>query len=78
MSDMLSPVGNAFALAYFDFDHGSYLTDYSRVLQKQLPSEFHVAFTESNYLAIRDVIEERFAVWRANPQASSSVSPNER
>jgi hypothetical protein len=33
------------------------------VLQRDLPSEFHVAFTEANYQAIRGVIDVRYAAW---------------
>src|SRR5215210_232011 len=65
IDDMLSKEGNAFARAYFDFDHGQYLTDYARVLQGSLPSEFHVVYSEENYQAIRPVIDARFETWRS-------------
>src|SRR6188474_3048487 len=52
INDMLSDEGNAFAQRYFDFERGSYLKDYARTLQRDLPSEFHVPFTEQNYQAI--------------------------
>jgi hypothetical protein len=64
VSDMLSTEGDAFARAYFDFDHGQYLADYARVLQRRLPSEFHVLFTDENYKTIGAVIDRRFAAWR--------------
>lgn len=64
IDEMLSNEGNAFARTYFDFEHGDYLKDYSRVLQRDLPSEFHVAYTEGNYQAIRDVIDTRYAAWQ--------------
>ena len=34
IDEMLNDEGNAFASAYFDFDHGAYLSDYARALQK--------------------------------------------
>ena len=64
IDDMLSDEGNAFAQSYFSFESGSYLKDYARTLQRDLPSEFHVPFTEQNYEAIRAVIDQRFADWR--------------
>lgn len=63
ISDMLSDQGNAFARSYFDFDHGQYLSDYAKVLQKELPSEFHVEYTEANYQAIKPVIDSRYGQW---------------
>jgi hypothetical protein len=67
--DMLSDEGNAFARDYFDFDCGAYLADYARVLQRDLPSQYHVPFTDENYRALRDVIDARHAEWRARPPA---------
>lgn len=66
ISDMLSDEGNAFAQAYFDFERGEYLRDYAQVLQRDLPSEFHVAYTEQNYQSMRAVIDARYAAWQAN------------
>ena len=64
IDDMLSDEGNAFAQSYFDFERGGYLKDYARTLQRDLPSEFHVPFTEQNYQAIRAVIDQRYDDWR--------------
>jgi hypothetical protein len=64
VDDMLSDDGNAFARSYFDFERGDYLEDYVRVLQRDLPSEFHVPFTEENYRAIAATIDARYAAWR--------------
>lgn len=61
-SDMLSPAGNAFAQAYFDYDRGQYLADYEEVLVGALPSVFHVEYTEDNYRRLAARIDER---WRA-------------
>ena len=63
IDEMLSDEGNAFAQSYFDFERGEYMKDYARVLQRDLPSEFHVPFTEANYQAIRGVIDVRYAAW---------------
>ncbi len=63
IDNMLSQVGNAFALHYFEFDRGQYLQDYAATLQTDLPSEFHVQYTEDNYQKIRAVIERRYQEW---------------
>lgn len=66
IDDMLSDEGNAFAQAYFDFERGDYLKDYVRVLQRDLPSEFHVPYTEPNYREMSAVIDARYAAWKAD------------
>jgi hypothetical protein len=63
ISDMLSNDGNAFARAYFDFENGKYLADYCKCLQKALPSEFHVPYTEANEALIHNVISQRYQEW---------------
>lgn len=62
-SDMLSSKGNAFAMFYFDFSNGSYLSDYHEYLQKELPTEFHVPYTQENENIIHVVISERYDEW---------------
>jgi hypothetical protein len=64
IDDMLSEEGNAFAMAYFDFDHGKYIHDYIATLQGDLPTEFHVDYTEENYEKMRQVIDRRYAEWK--------------
>ncbi len=64
VDNMLSDEGNAFAQDYFDFDKGQYLKDYMRVLQGNLPSEFHIEFTEDNFSRIKKVIDKRFKDWK--------------
>lgn len=66
IDDMLSERGNAFAMDYFDFNRGSYLADYSQALQKSLPSELHVAYSEENYRVLRERIDERYRRWSAS------------
>ena len=63
VSDMLSERGNAFARSYFDFENGSYLSDYEQYLKKNLPSEFHVPYTADNERVIHQVIKSRYEEW---------------
>lgn len=64
ISDMLNDEGNAFARHYFDFGKGNYLADYAEHLQKELPTELHVAYTPENEATIHRVIDRRFAEWK--------------
>lgn len=64
VDEMLSEEGNDFAFSYFDFDHGQYLKDYEAALQRSLPSEFHVDYTEDNYQKLRQVIDRRYEEWK--------------
>ena len=64
ISDMLSDEGNAFAMAYFEFDEGNYIKDYINHLQKGLPSEFHVSYTPENERIIHAVINRRYMEWK--------------
>lgn len=63
--DMLSEEGNAFAMHYFGFEHGRYMQDYKRTLQRRLPTEYHVAYTEDGYTRLRQVIDRRYQEWKA-------------
>jgi hypothetical protein len=65
VDDMLSDEGNAFAMHYFDFDRGKYLHDYAETLQRGMPSEFHVEYSEENYQRIKAVIDRRYQLWKA-------------
>ena len=64
ISDMVNEEGNAFGMYYFDFEKGKYISDYIGTLQGDLPSEFHVVYTEENYARLKSVIEKRFEEWR--------------
>jgi hypothetical protein len=64
IDDMLSEAGNAFAMHYFDFERGRYLKDYIGTLQRGLPTEFHIDFTEDNYQAMKSVIDRRYEEWK--------------
>lgn len=63
VSDMVSDAGNAFGLHYFDFEKGKYISDYFTLLKGDLPSEFHVEYTEANYARLKERIDERFTRW---------------
>ena len=68
----LNEEGNAFAQEYFNFDTGSYLEDYGRVLVKGLPSQYHVQDTWTNFDRLRPVLDKRLQNWRsrgAGPRA---------
>ncbi len=64
ISDMLSAEGNAFAQAYFDFDKGRYLEDYSKYLQRDLPTQLHVPYNAGNEATIHAVISKRYREWK--------------
>lgn len=77
VDDMLSDEGNAFAQYYFDFDEGGYLSDYMGLLQAGLPSEYHIPLTEENYQQLKQIIDRRYAEWKARTQGLSSQSPKD-
>jgi len=62
----LNDEGNAFAQAYFDFERGSYIEDYDRVLVGSLPSQYHVADTWENFEKLQPILDKRLAEWRKN------------
>jgi hypothetical protein len=64
VSDMLSEEGNAFAMHYFDYERGNYISDYKSALQGSLSSEFHVQYTEENYSKLRAIIDRRYSEWK--------------
>ena len=63
VGDMLSETGNEFAAYYFDYDNGDYLNDYVGTLQGDLPSEFHIPYSEENYRKIAALVDRRFSSW---------------
>jgi hypothetical protein len=64
IDDMLSDEGNAFAQHYFDFEKGQYIHDYIGLLQGNLPSEFHIDFTDENYAQLKAIIDKRYRQWK--------------
>jgi hypothetical protein len=65
MLDDLNETGNRFALSYFEFNTGRYLSDYGSALAQNLPSVYHVADTWENYKKLKPVVDERFSAWQA-------------
>ena len=66
VDDMMDDAGNAFARAYFDFEHGKYLEDYEDVLGRGLPTLYHVEDSWANFDRMASRIDERFAQWHAS------------
>jgi len=60
----LNDEGNAFAQEYFNFETGSYLKDYQRLLLGALPSLYHVQDTWANFDTLRPVLDKRLRAWR--------------
>lgn len=75
-SDMLNDAGNAFARDYFDFHNGHYLYDYEKYLLRDLPSTFHVPYTEENEKIIHAVFDKRYKDWvrRQDPEHINAVN----
>jgi hypothetical protein len=71
VDDMLSDEGNAFALHYFDFDKGTYLQDYTELLQGTLPTEFHIDYNEANYQCMKEMIDRRYQEWKKSRRLQS-------
>lgn len=69
VSDMLTDEGNAFALAYFDFDKGPYLKDYEETLIGDHESTWHIPYTEANYRKMKALLDRRYEEWKADPTA---------
>ena len=69
ISDMLSDQGNAFAMHYFDYTNGKYLGDYQRILQGSLASEFHVIYSDANYLKLQSAIDQHYKHWLTGNEA---------
>ncbi len=63
VDDMMSDIGNGFAVAYFDFDRGKYLDDYDSLLCVGCETMYHVEDTPENYARICARITERFHEW---------------
>ena len=67
MSDMLTPEGEEFVKYYYyvaKVRAVGYPRDYATVLQGNLPSSYHVQYTEENYQRIKPVLDRRFQDWK--------------
>jgi len=60
----LSDEGNAFALAYFAFEKGSYLADYEAVLGESLETIYHVPDTWESFDKLKPILDRRLKEWR--------------
>ncbi len=70
IDDMLSDEGNAFAAAYYE--HGRYIEDLTGTLKGSLPSEYHIPFNDDTYGRLKQLIDGRYAAWKAGDVASVS------
>jgi hypothetical protein len=64
MLDDLNELGNRFALSYFNFDAGEYLSDYEATLGMDVPTIYHVKDTWANYQKLKEVIDFRYKAWQ--------------
>ncbi len=62
-SEMLTPQGNAFAAAYFDFERGDYLKDFEDSFCEALPTIYHVEDNWDNYDYLTASIDVRYEAW---------------
>jgi len=77
VDDMLNAEGNAFAQDYFLFSSGRYIDDYVNILEKNLPSEFHVEYNWENQDRISHKIGSRYRTWRYR-QDNPGLAPEVR
>jgi hypothetical protein len=64
MVEDLNELGNRFALPYFNFDTGQYLSDYEKTLATNLSTLYHVADNWDNYINLKQVLDKRFFDWK--------------
>jgi hypothetical protein len=62
--DDLNPETSAFARDYYESDR--YLEDYAEVFGDEVPTLYHVEDTWQNYSKIKQVLDRRFADWKAS------------
>jgi hypothetical protein len=64
LDEDLNDEGNAFARAYFDFEHGQYLADYDATLGAGLAEIYYVSDTWENFERLKRVLDRRFREWK--------------
>jgi hypothetical protein len=64
MVEDVGELGNRFALPYFNFDTGQYLSDYEKTLAENLPSLYHVTDDWNNYKILAQLLDKRFLDWK--------------
>lgn len=65
LDDMFTDEGLAFVVDYFDLRSGAFLGDYLATLARDLPSEFHVPDDAESDRRLSEVLDRRWAEWRA-------------
>jgi len=60
--DDLNDTGDAFANAYYD----EYLQDYDSLFADQYETIYHVAYSRQNCKRVADLLDQRYATWRAS------------
>ncbi len=66
VDDMLSDAGNAFSIAYFDFERGRYIWDYQEAFSVGGGNEFFgVLDNWENYHKIRAFIDRAYQTWKS-------------
>lgn len=59
-----SNAGNSFALKYYDFQTGKYLSDYCAAVGVTIDRIYYAADTWENFERLRPVLDKRFAEWK--------------
>jgi len=67
----LSEEGNAFVQSYFQSATAQYMDDYTSILVKDLPTEYHVADTWENYDLLKPAIDQRYSDWKNQSHPTS-------
>jgi hypothetical protein len=65
LDEDFSDEGNAFARAYFDFEHGQYLADYDATLGAGLAEIYYVGDTWENFDRLKSILDRRYREWKA-------------
>ncbi len=63
LGEMLSDKGFSFAMSYFDFDKGAYISDYEKVFHVTGEQFFTVRDTWDNYDQLRPTIDAAYEKW---------------
>jgi hypothetical protein len=74
----LNDEGNSFTQEYFKFKTGDYLTDYERVLGRDVPTLYHVPDTWENYDRLKPVLDGRFSEWKSKRNVGTQTVGDNR
>jgi hypothetical protein len=64
IDDDLNDEGNLFAQAYFDFEKGQYIKDYTATLGQDVQNLYYVKDSWENFDRLKPVLDRRFAEWK--------------